>query len=220
MDEYPAKKVYQDSLEVATYDEVRFTGPKGRLIDHLEKRTIIKALSFVPYGEMILDVACGTGRISELMLTKGYRVIGVDISSEMVRYARKKVASYSNLKGIQIADAERLPFEAGKFECAVSVRLMGHLPPKVRIQILREMNRVSRRYVIIAYYILGATTGLRRRLKRVFRKPLTPWYPGAKFQLEKELYQSGLKIKKDFSVAPYLSECHILLLEKSEFFTI
>jgi len=218
MDEYPAKRVYKDPSEAATYDEVRFTGPKGRLIDHLEKRAIIKALSFVSHRGMILDIACGTGRITELMLKKGYRVIGVDISSEMIYYAQKKLTPYSNLKGIQIADGERLPFGTMRFEGAVAVRFMGHLPPKVRIQVLREMNRVSRSYVIIAYYILGATTGLGRRLKTALRKPLTPWYPGTKFQLKKELYLSGLKIKKDFSIAPYLSECHILLLEKSDCF--
>ena len=37
-----------------------------------------------------LDVACGTGNITKLLLELGFRVVGVDISAEMVRLAQEK----------------------------------------------------------------------------------------------------------------------------------
>lgn len=38
----------------------------------------------------IVDLACGTGKMSELLLRRGYDVVGVDASSEMLNIARQK----------------------------------------------------------------------------------------------------------------------------------
>jgi len=37
-----------------------------------------------------LDIACGTGNISKILIELGYRVVGVDISSEMISVAKRK----------------------------------------------------------------------------------------------------------------------------------
>jgi ubiquinone/menaquinone biosynthesis C-methylase UbiE len=41
-------------------------------------------------GEILVDLCCGTGTFSELMAQKGYDVIGVDISEEMLNIALDK----------------------------------------------------------------------------------------------------------------------------------
>lgn len=43
-------------------------------------------------GKKILDVACGTGNHAALLKRKGYQVLGIDVSAEMLRIARKKVS--------------------------------------------------------------------------------------------------------------------------------
>jgi 2-polyprenyl-3-methyl-5-hydroxy-6-metoxy-1,4-benzoquinol methylase len=43
----------------------------------------------LPYGSMILDMGCGTGRHSIALAERGFRVTGVDISTEMLAEARK-----------------------------------------------------------------------------------------------------------------------------------
>jgi ubiquinone/menaquinone biosynthesis C-methylase UbiE len=48
--------------------------------------------------KIILDLACGTGIPSIIFLKKGYQVIGVDKSSEMLKIFRKKLAENENLK--------------------------------------------------------------------------------------------------------------------------
>lgn len=45
-------------------------------------------------GKEILDLACGTGEMSSRLARKGYKVIGVDLSPEMLEIAQEK--SYSN----------------------------------------------------------------------------------------------------------------------------
>ena len=44
----------------------------------------------VPTG-VCLDVACGTGKISEFLVSQGYKVIGIDKSEEMLEVARKRL---------------------------------------------------------------------------------------------------------------------------------
>lgn len=41
-------------------------------------------------GDTVLDLACGTGTMSVLMKNKGYKVIGIDLSGEMLSYADNK----------------------------------------------------------------------------------------------------------------------------------
>lgn len=53
---------------------------------------------YVPKGANILDVACGTGTITEMLLDSGYNVTGVDLSEEMLVVAADKFFK----KGYQI----------------------------------------------------------------------------------------------------------------------
>ena len=70
---YPAKTAYQSKVAAETYDEIRFKSLKGRLADKREKEIIGKFLKDLPKGSLVLDLACGTGRIAEFLLSQGYR---------------------------------------------------------------------------------------------------------------------------------------------------
>ncbi|MEO0096494.1 MAG: class I SAM-dependent methyltransferase [candidate division WOR-3 bacterium] len=48
--------------------------------------------------KIILDLACGTGIPSIILLKKGYQVIGVDKSEEMLNIFKKKIENYPDLK--------------------------------------------------------------------------------------------------------------------------
>lgn len=39
--------------------------------------------------KICLDIACGTGKITEILLKQGFRVVGIDRSKEMLKVARK-----------------------------------------------------------------------------------------------------------------------------------
>ncbi len=43
----------------------------------------------LPAGTRILDLCCGTGQLARVLAERGYRVTGLDGSSEMLRYARQ-----------------------------------------------------------------------------------------------------------------------------------
>jgi trans-aconitate methyltransferase len=84
--------------------------------------------------ESILDIGCGNGRITASLaeLVPSGRVVGVDISPEMVEFARGKYpsAKYPHLS-FQLKDASRLDFYE-EFDIAVSFACLhwirDHLP--------------------------------------------------------------------------------------------
>ncbi|MGV8142520.1 MAG: class I SAM-dependent methyltransferase [Candidatus Pacearchaeota archaeon] len=83
----------------------------------------------------VLDVACGTG--AYLHLYKGREIHGVDISKDMLNYAKLKNPN-ANLK---VANAESLPYKDGTFAVVTSARFICHTPEYKKI--IREMVRVT-----------------------------------------------------------------------------
>jgi cyclopropane fatty-acyl-phospholipid synthase-like methyltransferase len=48
----------------------------------------------LPPGCLVLDAGCGPGLVSAALLAACFRVLGVDLSREMIERARKRCASY------------------------------------------------------------------------------------------------------------------------------
>lgn len=76
----------------------------------------------IPAGARVLDVGCGSGWATRLMAEKARdgRVVGIDISDEMVRLAAETSTSFSNVQ-FKISSAEKLPFADGEFSHAFSM---------------------------------------------------------------------------------------------------
>lgn len=217
MSRYGAKRGYQDASQAESYDRLRFRSLRGKVGDWLDKRAISIALRSVPSGSYVLDIPCGTGRITELLLQKGYKVVGADVSREMLRVASKKLRSYANLEGLYQVDAEKLPFEDRQFDCLIAIRFMGHIPGDVRLCMLKEFRRVSRSYVIADYSVTSLTAHLRkeveRRLKIGHRFPQRwAWAILSKRELREEINSAGLRLVRVIPKLRYLSDSQILLL--------
>lgn len=90
----------------------------------------------------ILDIATGTGNLAiDLLETKAEKIIGVDISEEMIKIGQNKVKrkGLNDIIKIQIGDAENLDFEDNYFDaitCSFGVRNFENLN-----KALTEINR-------------------------------------------------------------------------------
>ncbi len=210
MHQYRAKAAYQDADAAQAYDSSRFSSLIGRLRDVLEKRAILATLSLIPPPANILDLPCGTGRITEWLLGLGYYAHGADISAQMLGQARKRLAAYHRFTGLTKCDAEALPFADGAFDALTVVRLMGHVPPPCRVQMLKEMKRVCAGPLLVMYYRWNPLTEARRWLLQRFERATAPWYPTTVEALAEEATHAGLSIASAHQVAPFLSEAWVL----------
>lgn len=69
-------------------------------------------------GDKVLDVGCGTGILEERSLFDDCEVVGIDITSAMLKLAKRKHLPSISMLGL--ADAEHLPFKERSFDHVVS----------------------------------------------------------------------------------------------------
>ncbi|MHB0976434.1 MAG: class I SAM-dependent methyltransferase [Candidatus Aquicultorales bacterium] len=217
MDEFKAREGYLGTDIAAEYDRKRFRSLKGRSTDWLEKRAIVKAvrLAGCADGAEVLDLPCGTGRLSILFAEEGYRVTAGDISRAMLDIAEAKTASFdiSERLDFQVMDAERLPFPDERFDAVVSLRLLGHVPPRIRMNMLKEFGRVSKGPVVVAYYHKHCLRGVLRKKERGLRGD--PWYPASLKEMDEELVSLGFRPVKHLPLALGISETVVVLARKN-----
>lgn len=78
----------------------------------------------IKQGDSVLDVACGTGRLSKLLSDKGYAVSGLDLSEDMLVQASKRCAGDVLLYNSDMTSFEfDKPFNA----CVCSLDAVNHL---------------------------------------------------------------------------------------------
>lgn len=95
----------------------------------------------IPEDACVLDVGCGSGWATRLLAdrAKRGRVVGVDISDEMIRIARGSSVAFTNAE-FQIAGAESLPFADDHFTHAFSMESIYYYDDVVAA--LKEIQRV------------------------------------------------------------------------------
>ena len=114
------------------YDDTR------ALPDDISAKVTQRILELAPADRPVLECGVGTGRIAAPLLQRGAQVIGVDLSVEMMRRLREKVAG----SPLAQADVARLPFPNASFGLLITVHVL-HLVGPWR-EALREFRRVLR----------------------------------------------------------------------------
>ena len=103
------------------------------------------ATSGVRAGDVVLDLAGGTGDIAALLLPrvgdKGAVVVG-DINADMLRVGRDRLLDHGRVRGLDYAqlDAEALPFPDKSFDCVTMAFGLRNVTHKDRA--LAEIHRV------------------------------------------------------------------------------
>jgi len=181
-----------------------------------ERRAVRRALaSLVSPGSLLLDIPCGTGKITDLLLRQQFRVVGADVSLEMMAFARRDLGNNKALLGLQQADLEALSYRDEIFDCTTCIRLFHRIPGTVRERMLREMRRVSRRYIVVSYGFVTPFLRLRRAIRKlIIRRPLLR-HPVTPDQLREEAERAGLTIVRTLSVLGPLSEERVVVYEIS-----
>lgn len=114
------------SFEWQTHTETQLDSITGRPESENEFRRKT-GFDFKSFREkLFLDVGCGTGRYSEVVLKHGGEVIGIDLSYS-IDVAQKNVGAFPKAHLIQ-ADIFNLPFKEGVFDYIFSIGVLHHTP--------------------------------------------------------------------------------------------
>lgn len=210
----PLAKRYLDEGVVARYEDRRYRGGWRSLKYRLWLRVLERGLDAVCDANTVADLPCGPGFLAEIASTRFPLVIASDISPAMVRQS----LSRAQVSGL-VADIAHLPFADGALDCTINLRFMVHFEPGERSVFLRELARVSSRYVIVNYnhrynikYVLRRVRTVLGLLpaRRTTRKC-------SRAELDAEARAAGLRISKlmrEFSLIPFTTERWLVVFEK------
>ena len=147
----------------------------------------------------ILDVATGTGAQAYELAKQGYTVVGIDLSPEMLKQAKKKLSSKLKLS-FQQADATDLPLKDNEFD-ATSISLGLHdMPYEVDIKVLKEIKRVTKKNgkILIVDYNEPKKHWMAKLAFPIINAYETKnWRPFIERGLDNLLNEVGLKVQRE-----------------------
>jgi ubiquinone/menaquinone biosynthesis C-methylase UbiE len=95
----------------------------------------------LPVGKDWLDVGCGTGALTQIILGDGLpnSVMGIDPSEGFVAYAKAQIVSAR--ASFKIGDARALPIDSASFDAVVSGLVLNFVPePRLAVAEIRVVR--------------------------------------------------------------------------------
>lgn len=124
----------------------------------------------------VIDIACGSGEISKIMLDMGFSVIGIDFSKFMIRKAKEKLKKYKTKVKYLVSDISdfRLP---PNYDLAVSFY--------DSLNYLLELSKIEKMFSCVnkalkkgGYFIFDMNT--KEKIKVLQKKPMQDFRVGNK----------------------------------------
>jgi ubiquinone/menaquinone biosynthesis C-methylase UbiE len=131
----------------ATIYDLQYLGEQNAKIEGALSRTEINR------NELVLDLGCGTGFLFQHIDESIRLLVGVDISLNVLREAKKRTKNMSNITLIR-ADADNTPFTNSIFDRVFAITLLQNMPDPLKT--ISEMKRVCKPQAIFA------VTGLKK----------------------------------------------------------
>ncbi|MDH4197118.1 MAG: class I SAM-dependent methyltransferase [Candidatus Aminicenantes bacterium] len=218
--------------EVRDYERRRYRGLDQRLVDRRERRITQKLLAAAlsraeksaPRGAargsppLVLDVPCGYGRLSVLVLEQGARLVAGDISLHMVERALQNVAGRGPAEqwtaGVVTDLTKGLPFRGGAFDAAIVMRLFHHLHrSEDRRAVLAEAARVARGPIVLSFYRMNRLHVLQRKLRKAMKGKAYEIRMITGRMFRDEVEAAGLRVVRVVPLFRGLHAQHIAVLE-------
>jgi ubiquinone/menaquinone biosynthesis C-methylase UbiE len=208
---------YRDSIKAKRYKEQQTRGLSWARFTMMRERLCVEAAlrdCNLTRNDRILDVPCGTGILADVLSKRPVNTVAVDISREMMEFARREYRG-KNFNGFIQADITKLPFYDEIFDCAIILGFMHRVPESIRLQTLREVVSISKRFIILSYSIDSPAQRVKMELiKKLFPTHKSALFPISLKNINREFSSLGLTVKKNFKVLYFLSSESIFLLEK------
>lgn len=118
----------------------------------------------IPPGLVVLDIGCGLGRLTRPLAREAKRVIGLDVSREMLDRASELNPELANVEWVHGDGVSLRPLEDASVDVCVSHVVFRHLPdPEITLGYIREMGRVLKPGGFAAFELSNDPTAHRSR---------------------------------------------------------
>ena len=104
----------------------------------MNRRELADFLKLVPKRSTVLDIGCGSGRVSKFLIDRGFGVVGIDISRNMLKLAKQKAPQAE----FHRQDMRDLDFPKESFDAVLALYSIIHVPRKYHSGIFKKINRV------------------------------------------------------------------------------
>lgn len=162
-----------------------YVGTRALILSLLKAYSPFKNQGIFKNQFKILDAGCGTGLLLKKLQNYG-QVIGVDISSEAIKYTKKR-----GLKKVYKASVEKIPFKGNNFDVVISIDVLYHKQVKNDVEALKEFYRILKPtgILIIKLPAFGWLRGKHDELVQAKRRYTTQ-------ELATKLTKAGFHINK------------------------
>ncbi|MBX3729822.1 MAG: methyltransferase domain-containing protein [Candidatus Sumerlaeia bacterium] len=214
-DQQPAEKfpVFRNPEE---YMAMRHKpGLGGRAKVWAEYRALDRCLDAVEDVRTVVDVPSGPGRLFPYWKERGYRVIGLDYSEEMVEASTRLHADLGLEGRVAHANAFELPQIEEQPDLVASVRFAYYFTPERRIELLESLARASSRYLLVMYKTTETLKGYINEAndREVGKAPRLPHMAKAgcsHHQIVREFAAAGLAVLRIQPIGEFSDRVYVL----------
>jgi len=156
MIESKAKQLIQQTLEQYNRIAAEFDSTRSQSED------FTGLTQYVKEGNLVLDVGCGNGRLTDALRGTGIKMIGVDGSKELIALCKEKYAAdtVEGWVGFAVSDVLELPFDSAQFDTIFSLAVLHHIPSvEMRLQFFKDLLAITKKGGLC----VGTTWNLRGR---------------------------------------------------------
>lgn len=166
-----------------------------------------------------LDLPCGYGRLYSLLRDLGVSVVEGDWSFHLLgaaRFFHAKEQAATPPAGYVRATALRLPFKDRTFGLVLSVRLCHHIREhQERVQYLREIMRVSRKWLVFTYFDTDSVKNRTHEYRRRHNGKRSKWTLTSQEVLEIS-HAAGFELVRSVWMSRFFSGHRYVLLRRKE----
>lgn len=109
-------------ITIESYDKTAAEYAKN--VANLFPKGMEKFFEHLKPGSYILDLGCGSGKDAKIFIDRGYHVIGIDLSKELLKIAKKTVPDAE----FKLMDIVNLDFQPNTFDGIWAISSVVHIP--------------------------------------------------------------------------------------------
>jgi ubiquinone/menaquinone biosynthesis C-methylase UbiE len=167
----PDVRAYFDG-ESSRYLDQRYVRPSCDQLSYQSRRRL--ALELLGSGqERVVDIGSGPGIFSAELLARGFRVVEVDISWEMLRESRGRIDPSAGGRRIRFVEGSlpRLPFADQAFDAALCIGVLAYVQdPLESLSEIRRVLKPGGTAVLQVSNALCLTARLHSAIRRTYRR--------------------------------------------------